>query len=133
MSSDQSLETGSHAEAGADELARTLGAAIADLEEYRTFQEARAVVEDDEAAQAALSEFRRVREAFVLARQTGDATEEDVRELQAARESLDDVPAMKEFLDAQAALEDRLQGLNQEISESLVIDFGERAGGCCQD
>jgi cell fate (sporulation/competence/biofilm development) regulator YlbF (YheA/YmcA/DUF963 family) len=40
---------------------------------------------------------------------------------------------MREFLQAQNDLELRLQALNEHISEPLAVDFGEKAGGCCQD
>lgn len=40
---------------------------------------------------------------------------------------------MSEFLKAQNELDLRLQEINTEISEPLAIDFGEKAGGCCED
>jgi cell fate (sporulation/competence/biofilm development) regulator YlbF (YheA/YmcA/DUF963 family) len=40
---------------------------------------------------------------------------------------------MREFLQAQNELELRLQALNEHISDALDVDFGEKAGGCCQD
>ncbi len=116
-----------------DALAADLGDAIADLPEYRRFAEAKADVEADEAAQEHIREFEQLREEFMLARQTGDATNEDLRELQAAQEELHDVPVMADFLEAKSDLELRLQELNERISDPLAVDFGEKAGGCCQD
>jgi cell fate (sporulation/competence/biofilm development) regulator YlbF (YheA/YmcA/DUF963 family) len=40
---------------------------------------------------------------------------------------------MRTYLQAQNELELRLQALNEQISAPLAIDFGEKAGGCCQD
>jgi cell fate (sporulation/competence/biofilm development) regulator YlbF (YheA/YmcA/DUF963 family) len=40
---------------------------------------------------------------------------------------------MAEYLEAQAALQDRLETVNEAISEPLAVDFGGEAGGCCQD
>lgn len=133
MSTDQPLDTEPPAGAGVDELASVLGAAITDLEEYQAFQDARSGVSNSEAATEALAEFREIREEFLLARQTGDATETDLQRLQAARDDLEAVPVMAEFLAAQSALEERLAALNEAISEPLAVDFGERAGGCCQE
>jgi cell fate (sporulation/competence/biofilm development) regulator YlbF (YheA/YmcA/DUF963 family) len=40
---------------------------------------------------------------------------------------------MAEYLEAQAALQERLETVNEAISEPLAVDFGGEAGGCCQD
>jgi cell fate (sporulation/competence/biofilm development) regulator YlbF (YheA/YmcA/DUF963 family) len=90
-------------------------------------------VEADEEIQAEIREFEQVREEFMLARQAGEASREDLRELQAAQEQLHDIPEMSEYLAAQSDLELRLQELNELVSEPLAVDFGEKAGGCCED
>jgi cell fate (sporulation/competence/biofilm development) regulator YlbF (YheA/YmcA/DUF963 family) len=115
------------------DLASELGDAIAELPAYQRFEEAKAAVEADEQAQDAIREFEQIREEYMLARQTGQAEEEDLLTLQEAQEDLHDIPVMQEFLQAQNELELRLQALNEEISERLLVDFGEKAGGCCQD
>jgi cell fate (sporulation/competence/biofilm development) regulator YlbF (YheA/YmcA/DUF963 family) len=69
----------------------------------------------------------------MMARQAGDASQEDLAELQRAREELHAVPVMADYLEAQAELEARLETINEAISEPLAVDFGETAGGCCQD
>jgi cell fate (sporulation/competence/biofilm development) regulator YlbF (YheA/YmcA/DUF963 family) len=68
-----------------------------------------------------------------MARQTGDASNEDLRELQRAQEELHEQPKMKAYLQAQSEIELKLQELNELVSEPLAVDFGEKAGGCCQD
>jgi cell fate (sporulation/competence/biofilm development) regulator YlbF (YheA/YmcA/DUF963 family) len=127
-----SIETESQ-ETSADELGRQLGEAIASLPEYERFTEAKEAVEEDEAAQEKITEFEQFHEEFMLARQTGEATQDDLRELQRKQEDLHDIPVMAEFLQAQNELELRLQELNEEISAPLSIDFGQKAGGCCED
>ena len=126
----ESTESG---DASVEELSRRLGEAIADLPEYRAFEEAKRAVEADEKAQEKIREFEGFREEFMLARQTGEATQEDLRELQQRQEELHDIPAMSQFLQAQNELELCLQEVNEEISAPLAVDFGEKAGGCCQD
>lgn len=116
-----------------DELASQLGEAIAELPEYQRFLDAKERVEASEAAQEKIREFEQVRQEFLLARQTGDATQQDVRELQAAQEDLNEVPEMADYLAAQSELELRLADLDERISEPLAVDFGETAGGCCQE
>jgi cell fate (sporulation/competence/biofilm development) regulator YlbF (YheA/YmcA/DUF963 family) len=116
-----------------DELGSDLGRAIADLPEYERFVEAKRAVERSEAAQEKVQAFERTREEFMLARQTGDATQENLRDLQRAQEGLHEVPAMAEYLDAQNDLEARLERINEAISAGLAIDFGEHVGACCQD
>jgi cell fate (sporulation/competence/biofilm development) regulator YlbF (YheA/YmcA/DUF963 family) len=130
-----SVETDATAEQTDDveALARALGGAITDLPVYERFEEAKAAVEADEDAQEAIREFEQIREEYMLARQTGQADESDLRQLQAAQEDLHEIPVMRDFLQAQNDLELRLQALNEEISAQLLVDFGEKAGGCCQD
>lgn len=116
-----------------DDLAAQLGEAITELPEYQRFLEAKERVEGSEAAQEKIREFEQVRQEFLLARQTGDATQKDVRELQAAQEDLHEVPEMADYLAAQSELELRLQKLDERISEPLAVDFGETARECCQE
>jgi cell fate (sporulation/competence/biofilm development) regulator YlbF (YheA/YmcA/DUF963 family) len=116
-----------------DELATELGEAITDLPAYQDFLEAKAAVEADEELQAEIREFEQLREEFMMARQTGDATNDDLRELQSTQQELHEKPKMSAYLQAQSEVELKLQELNEIISEPLAIDFGEKAGGCCQD
>jgi len=114
-------------------LAKELGDAIAALPEYERFLEAKEAVTADEETQERIAEFEKRREEYMAARQQGEATNEDLLELQSAQEDLHDIPVMSEFLQAKNDLELRLQAVNERISDPLAIDFGETAGGCCQD
>ena len=114
-------------------LATQLGEAITETAVYQEFRERKAAVEADEKAQEQIQEFEQTREEYMMARETGQATKEDLRTLQQAQEELHSIPVMREFLQAQNDLELRLQALNEHISEPLAVDFGEKAGGCCQD
>ena len=116
-----------------DELASELGEAVADLPIYESFLEAKAAVEADEELQEEIRAFERLREEFVMARQAGEATNEDLRELQRNQQELHEQPKMKEYLQAQSELELKLQELDEIISEPLEIGFGQTAGGCCED
>ncbi|MFC7007172.1 YlbF family regulator [Halalkalicoccus salilacus] len=119
--------------ADVDDLGRELGEAIADLPEYDAYESARSRVERNDEAQQKIDEFEGLRQEFMLARQTGEATQEDLRELQKAQQELHEIPVMAEYLEAQAELDARLEAINEAISEPLAMDFGEQAGGCCQD
>jgi len=123
----------SSVETDVETLATEFGEAITELPLYQRFVEAKDAVENDERAQAQIQEFESIREEFMLARQTGQADQESLRELQAAQEELHDIPVMSEYLKLQSELELRLQELNELISDELVVDFGEKAGGCCED
>ena len=114
-------------------LAGRLGEAIADLPEYEAFESAKSAVEDDETAQELISRFEQERQAFAVARQAGQATQEDVESIKATQDELHALPVMERFLDRQEALVDRLETINDTISDPLVIDFGGEAGGCCND
>ncbi|ADJ15350.1 YlbF family regulator [Halalkalicoccus jeotgali] len=114
-------------------LAGELGEAIARTEEYAAYEEAQEQVTESEHAQDKIDEFESLRQEFMLARQTGDATQEDLRRLQEAQQELHSIPVMAEYLEAQAELDAKLEALNEAISQPLSVDFGEQAGGCCQD
>jgi cell fate (sporulation/competence/biofilm development) regulator YlbF (YheA/YmcA/DUF963 family) len=114
-------------------LATELGSAIADTPEHERFREAETAVAEDAEAQEMITEFERQRESFALARQAGDATEDDMRELQELQRELHSLPVLAEYLEAKDDLVDRLETLNRAISEPLAVDFGGEAGGCCQE
>lgn len=133
MSTETTADAELASEATVTELASDLGEAITQLPTYQEFIEAKARVEESEKAQQKVQRFEQLREEFMLARQTGNASNEDLRELQAAQEELHDVEVMSEFLELQSELELELQELNEMISAPLAVDFGEKAGGCCQD
>ena len=120
-------------DADVEALGRQLGEAIRDLPEYEAFEEAKEAVEQSDDAQQRIEEFEQLRQEFMLARQTGEASQEDLRELQQAQRELHELPAMSEYLEAQERLDARLEAINEAISEPLAVDFGEEAGGCCQD
>jgi len=130
-----SIETPAEAtdDASVEALGRELGEAITGLPEYERFEDAKAAVGESEEAQAKIDEFESIRQEFMLARQTGEATQADLREVQEAQEELHSIPVMAEYLEAQNALDARLEAINEAISEPLAVDFGEEAGGCCQD
>ena len=114
-------------------MGRELGEAIADTPAYERFEEARAAVQDDDAAQEQIAEVERLRDEFVSARETGQATQEHVAKLQQAQNDLHSMDVMVEYLNAQEALQSQLEDVNRAISEPLSVDFGGEAGGCCQD
>jgi cell fate (sporulation/competence/biofilm development) regulator YlbF (YheA/YmcA/DUF963 family) len=131
-----SIETDAGAETADEDvetLGRELGEVIADLPEYQAFEEAKAAVEESDEAQAQIEAFEEIRQEFMLARQTGDATQEDLHEVQRAQQELHEIPVMAEYLEAQSELDARLEAVNEAISEPLAVDFGEEAGGCCKD
>ena len=116
-----------------EDLGRDLGDAIAGTPEYEAFEEAKADVKADDAVQSQIAAFHAVRDEYMQARQAGEASQELVREVQSAQEKLHAMPKMAAYLDAQEALQDRLESVNEAISEPLAVDFGGEAGGCCHD
>lgn len=119
--------------ADVETLAHQLGDAITDLPEYERFEETQRQVQADDDVQEQIEEFENIRQEFMLARQTGQASQEDLKKVQEAQNELHQEPVMAEFLAAKQDLQDRLETLNQLISEPLAVDFGGEAGGCCQD
>lgn len=116
-----------------EDLGRELGEKIADCPEHAAFVEAREAVENDAEVQAQIREFESLRHEFMLDREAGKADRQSLREVQDAQQKLNTMPVMAEFLDAQDALQERLDAINQAVSEPLAVDFGGEAGGCCQD
>ncbi|WP_353633666.1 YlbF family regulator [Halobacterium sp. NMX12-1] len=130
VDSDSAATTGT---ANADDIARQLGEAIEQSPEYQRYEETKAAVEDSEEVQERISEFEDLRQEFMLARQTGDATQEDAKKVEDAQKRLHDHPVMAEHLDAQDELEAKFEFLNDLISEPLDVDFVGESGACCQD
>lgn len=132
-----SIETEADAEATersrVEELAGELGEAIAETPEYQKFEEKKRAVEQDDEAQEKVSEFEQLRQEFTLARQTGEATQEDVQKVREAQQELHALPVMDEYLEAQKDLEAKLETVNDAISAPLAVDFGDQASGCCED
>ncbi|WP_418284702.1 YlbF family regulator [Halorubrum sp. DTA46] len=120
-------------QASIEDLGRELGERIAGTSEYERFEAAREAVQRDEEVQAKIDEFEQLRAEFMQARQSGQATNADLHNVQDAQDELHAMPVMSEFLDAQDQLSDTLESVNKAISEPLAVDFGGEAGGCCQD
>lgn len=114
-------------------MGQELGEAIADTPAYERYEAARAAVQDDDDAQAKIAEVERLRDEFVAARETGEATQDHVAKLQGAQNDLHSMDVMVEYLNAQEALQSQLEDINRAISDPLSVDFGGEAGGCCQD
>lgn len=116
-----------------EDLGRELGEAISELPEYQTFEARRQAVQESDEAQEMIDAFERERQEFMLARQTGQASQEDLQGLQQRQAELHSLPVMETYLAAQQDLQERLETINEAISEPLAVDFGEEAGGCCHD
>ncbi len=114
-------------------LGAELGAAIAELPEYDSYREAERAVETSTEAQTRIEAFEDAREQFMIARQLGEATQDDIMELKELQTGLHALPVMEEYLEAQSKLDDRLATVNDAISSQLDIDFAGQAGGCCND
>lgn len=126
-------ETAHEAADHVTDLATELGETLADLPEHEAYVEAEEAVRESEAVQEAISSFNEQRREFAHARQTGDATEEDLEALQAAQRELHSMPVMAEYLEAQEQLQGTLGAVEAALSDPLAVEFGETAGGCCQD
>ena len=116
-----------------EDLGRELGEKIAECPEHTAFLEAREAVENDAEVQAQIREFEELRHEFMVDREAGRADRQSMREVQDAQRELHNLPLMAEYLDAQEALQARLEAINRAVSEPLAVDFGGEAGGCCQD
>jgi len=132
MSIDQEVTTG-NAESDVEQLGRELGAAIVETDAYQRFEEARQAVKDHDELQEQIAAFEEQRQELIEAKQTGQASQEEMLALQRTQQDLHDHPTMAEFLEAKSALQTRLEDVNRAISEPLAVDFGGEAGGCCQD
>ena len=116
-----------------EDLGGQLGEAIAETPEYERFQDAKSAVEDSEEAQELIGEFNQLRQEFMLAQKVGEATNEDVQKVQQAQQELHDLSVMAEYLEAQDALANRLDAVNDAISGALDVDFAGQASTCCQE
>jgi cell fate (sporulation/competence/biofilm development) regulator YlbF (YheA/YmcA/DUF963 family) len=95
--------------------------------------ETKEAIQTDPELQREMEAFERLREEFLMAREAGTASNDDLLELQAAQEELHGRPKMSAYLEAKSDIELRLQEIDHIISEPLEVEFGQAAGGCCQD
>ena len=116
-----------------EELARQLGEAIRSLPEYERYEETKAAVERSAEAQQRIDEFEALRQDFMLARQLGEASQEDLQELQRTQRELHELPEMDAYLSAEDELNARLAAIDDAISDPIAVDFADEAGGCCHD
>jgi cell fate (sporulation/competence/biofilm development) regulator YlbF (YheA/YmcA/DUF963 family) len=116
-----------------ESVARRLGRVLAENPEHERFAAARSAVQESTEAQERIAEFEQLRDEYSMARRAGDADRAALAELKEAQQELHDLPVMAEYLEAQAALDDRLDVIADAISEPLEVDFAERASGCCED
>ena len=133
MSTEPDVETGVDPTGTPEAVAEELGAAIAATDEYERYVETKTAVEESREAQEKVREFERLRDAFVQAREVGEATEEDRDTLKNAQRELHALPEMAAYLAAQQELDARLERLDTAIGTDLDVDFGDRIGSCCQD
>ena len=133
MSTESDVEAGMETTRSPEAVAGDLGTALAATEEYERYVETKTAVEESREAQEKVREFERLRDAFVRARQAGEATEEDRETLLTAQRDLHALPEMAAYLAAQRDLDARLERLNTALSADLAVDFGARVGSCCQD
>ena len=109
---------------------RLLGEAISNLSEYKEYEQSRAEVKNDSEAQELINEFEKQRQLFIIKRASGEATKEDLEKVGEFQEKLNNLPVMVHFLATQKELSTRLEEVNEHISESLSLDFGDQIGGC---
>jgi cell fate (sporulation/competence/biofilm development) regulator YlbF (YheA/YmcA/DUF963 family) len=133
MSTEPDVETGVDPARTPEAVAEELGTAIAATDEYERYVETKTAVEESREAQEKVREFERLRDAFVQAREVGEATEEDRDTLKNAQRELHALPEMAAYLAAQQELDARLERLDTTIGTDLDVDFGDRIGSCCQD
>lgn len=116
-----------------EDLGTQLGEAITETREYERFVDAKESVEASGEAQELIVEFNQLRQEFMLAQKVGEATNEDVAKVKQAQQDLHELPVMSDYLEAQDALANRLNAVNDAISEQLSVDFAGQASTCCQD
>ncbi len=109
---------------------KLLGEAISNLPEYKDYEQSRAEVKNDSEAQELINEFEKQRQLFIIKRASGEATKEDLEKVGESQEKLNNLPVMVRFLATQEELSTRLGEVNEHISESLSLDFGDQIGGC---
>lgn len=96
-------------------LARQLGRLIRETSEYKKMEDARAKVEEHEAARLMLQDFKRRQEEYRRALAKGEDAQEAGQELQRLAEIIGYNPYLREFFAAEARLAELVLGLQGEI------------------
>lgn len=109
-----------------EEHAKALGEAVAELDEYEALVEAEEQINNDPDVREQFQKTRELQNKLVVAHQEDnghDEHEELHEQYEKAQRELNQMDAMQEYNEAAAALNERLQEVNEHISEELVIDF----------
>lgn len=109
-----------------EEHAKALGEAVAELDEYEALVEAEEQINNDPDVREQFQKTRELQNKLVVAHQEDDGHDEHEElheQYEKAQRELNQMDAMQEYNEAAAALNERLQEVNEHISEDLVIDF----------
>ncbi|MDI6871956.1 MAG: YlbF family regulator [Bacillota bacterium] len=110
------------------DLARQLGQALADSEEYAAYKKAQAEVEGSLAAQFMLRDFRTRQFEAEKAKLAGTFTPEMGRELQEKAKIVTANPVVREYLMAEARFGNLMMEVQRILGEAVGIDLDRVPG-----
>lgn len=116
------------------ESCKSLGKAILDSEEYKSFIDARDKFRSDESAKQAAKKYNEAFNEYRMKAQYGIASAEDKEQIEVLKTAMLENKTLNNYYSSQDNLINFLKELNIYISNKLSFDFAslaKPAGGCC--
>jgi cell fate (sporulation/competence/biofilm development) regulator YlbF (YheA/YmcA/DUF963 family) len=112
------------------EQAKQLGEAILATPEYKSFQAAKAEMENDVEAGKLLDTLQERRQALHEVRLAGGDVKEEADKLWSHQRQMLENKAISEYLDRKRDVEKLLADVNNVLAQAAGMEAGRPAGGC---
>ena len=107
------------------DLAKSLAQALKESLEFRNYQEAKAKVDQHEAAKVMLEDFRQKQMEFYEKRAKGENTAEEAERIRKLSEIVSLNPYVREYLMAEYLWEQLMMEVQKTIAEGIGLDLSK--------
>lgn len=112
--------------------ARDFAAALAETQQFKSFEQAAQHFRNDQTAQQAMSAYREKQKDLRALIMLNALSAEQQTELESVKNTFLDQPLVQEYFKAQTELVNLCQTLGDTLSESIGLDYASACGvSCC--
>ncbi len=115
------------------QAAKQFAGALAETEQFQTFEQALFNMRQDAEAQSAIQAFQQKQASLKTMQMLNAVSDEDRQELQALADRVNQQPAIIAYNQAVSSLVAISQELGDLLSQAIGLDYANvcRSGGCC--
>ncbi len=110
---------------------RQFARVLVETPQFIQFQEASRALEQDDAAQRALTAFQAKQQSLQMLQTLNALSKEEQAELETLRQAVITQQTVTEYVNAEAELKILCRTLNDTVSARLGLRFAMRRSGCC--